>query len=214
MDKHVVEWLGAYQDGELQPDLASLVRDHLAVCGECRQELASLEALSGLLRSLPVSAPDPVKAATLLKAQLPDRVETISDQPTREAIWWFLPTLVVVTALILQIATQMTLFMLVADWLGFGYGLEELFPGLAQTTTSTLSWSSLLSLSLQGDPTAILGLMNSVRQSVDFLFAGITWQLALAFLYTAWMVVVWNKRSHLLSKPAELVENRSGSIGV
>lgn len=214
MDEHVLNWLGAYRDGELQAALENRVRDHLAVCAKCRQELTSLENLSGLLRSAPVRGPDPARAAARLIAHLPDREESLSNHASKGTIWWFIPILVVVIALILQIAMSMTLFMLLADWAGLGGSLGSLFPGLAQASISTQSWSSLLDLGLQGDPRAILGLVDSVRQSVDFLFVGLTWQLALAFVYIAWLVAIWNKRSHLLARSAGPMENQSVSIGV
>lgn len=214
MDEHVLNWLGAYRDGELQPALENRVCNHLAVCAECRQELTVLENLSGLLQSLPVGGPDPARAAAGLIAHLPDREEMASNHSYRGTIWWFIPILVVVIALILQIAMSMTLFMLSVDLLSSGSGLNGIFPGLAHTTASSQPLSSLLTLSMTGNPTAILSLVGILRQSVDFLFAGLTWQLALAFVYIAWLVAIWNKRSRLLSKSAGKMENQSVSIGV
>jgi hypothetical protein len=213
MDEHIVYWLGAFHDGELQPALENRVREHLAVCFECRQELTLLEELSSLLHSQPVQVPNPVKATARLMAQLPDRAEATSASTTKGFIWWFIPILVVISALILQIASNMTLFMLVVNQLEPGSSLGSLLPGLAQTTAPSQSWSSLLSLSIQGNPIAVLGLVDMVRRSVDLLFVGITWQLALVFVYLAWLVVVWNKRSHLLARPERQMQNHMGSIG-
>jgi predicted anti-sigma-YlaC factor YlaD len=213
MDEHVLNWLGAYSDGELQPTLENRVRDHLTICAECRHELVSLENLSGLLRSQPVSTLDPARAASRLIAQLPDREEPTASHSSKGTIWWFIPILVVIITLILQIAMSMTLFMLLTDWAGLG-GLAKLFPGLTHTTASSQSWSSLLDLGMQGDPLAVLSLLDSVRQSVDFLFAGITGQLALALIYIAWLVVAWNKRFSLLVQSPKQMDNYSVSIGV
>jgi len=214
MDEHVLGWLNAYHDGELQPAPENRVREHLAVCYECRQELTLLEELSSLLHSQPVQAPDPVKATARLMARLPSRAEATSTPASKGFIWWFIPILVVVSALILQIASNMTLILLVVDQLGPGSSLASLFPGLAQTTAPAQTWSTLLSLSIQGNPIAVLGLVDMARRSVDLIFVGVTWQLALVFIYLAWLVIVWNKRSHLLARPAGQMQKPTGSIGV
>ena len=160
MDEHVLNWLGAYCDGELQPALENRVRDHLAVCAECRHELTTLENLSSLLRSQSITAPDPVKEAARLEALLPDLTETGASHESKGTIWWFIPILVLVIALILQIATNMTLFMLSADWSSSGDGLAGLLPGLAHTPASSQPWSSLLTLSMEGNLAAILSLVG------------------------------------------------------
>jgi hypothetical protein len=214
MDEHVFNWLSAYCDGELELTLQNRVRDHLEVCAECRHELTSLEDLSNLLRSQAIEAPDPVKEAARLEALLPNLAETPESHTSKGTIWWFIPILLLIIALILQIATNMTLFMLSADLLSSGGGLAGLFPGWAHTTASSQSWSSLLTLSIEGNPAAILSLVGLVRQSVDFLFAGITWQLALALVYIAWLVAVWNKRSRLLAQSTKQMVSHSVSIGV
>ncbi len=214
MDEHVLNWLGAYCDGELQPALENRVRDHLAVCAECRQELTTLENLSSLLRSQSITAPDPVREAARMEALLPDLTKTGASHESKGTIWWVIPILVLIIALFLQIATNMTLFMLSADLLISGDGLSGFIPGLVHTTVSSQPWSSLLILSTEGNPAAILSLVGLVRQSVDFLFAGITWQLALALVYIAWLVAVWNKRSRLLSQSPKQMGIHSVSIGV
>ena len=202
-------------DGELQPAVENRVRDHLAVCDECRQELTSIKNLSVLLRSQSIIAPDPVKEATRLEALLPNLTEPAASHTSKGTIWWFIPILVLVIALILQIATNITLFMLLADWAGLGGGLAGLLPGYtAQATGSTQSMATLLNLSMEGNLAAILALVGSFRQSVDFMFAGVTWQLVLALVYIAWLVAVWNKHSRLLVQSPRQMENQSVSIGV
>jgi predicted anti-sigma-YlaC factor YlaD len=213
MDEHVRDLLSAYTDGELQPVLACRVREHLSVCGVCRKELTALEDLRSLLNSVSTPAPDPLKAVNWLKTQLPNRAAATAGEPSKGAIWWFLPILMVIIALVLQIATNMTLFMLLADWAGLGGGLADLLPGYSQTTTPTQSMATLLGMSMEGNPAAILALLGTIWQSVDFLFAGIGWQMALAFVYIAWLVAVWNKRSSLLARFPRRIENQTVTIG-
>ena len=46
------ENLSAWLDGELDPELTSLVGEHLESCGECRQLLEELREVTGLLGGL------------------------------------------------------------------------------------------------------------------------------------------------------------------
>lgn len=46
----VRELLGAYADGELDPERVTFVRGHVAACAECRHELAAIEQLTTLVR--------------------------------------------------------------------------------------------------------------------------------------------------------------------
>lgn len=50
--REVVELLSAYYDGELPPDKAAAVEDHVAVCTDCAAELETLHRLSDLMMKL------------------------------------------------------------------------------------------------------------------------------------------------------------------
>jgi hypothetical protein len=54
---HVSELLSPYLDGQVTPDQRAAVEAHLGECGACREELASLRALTRLLGQLPVAPP-------------------------------------------------------------------------------------------------------------------------------------------------------------
>lgn len=58
MSEHVLEWLGAYYDGELHGDQRRRVEAHLSACADCRAEL---EVLQGLSARLQVSPPMPAR---------------------------------------------------------------------------------------------------------------------------------------------------------
>lgn len=60
MSEHVLDWIGAYLDGELSGDRLSQVTTHLHGCAACQAELAALSALSTRLQfSPPVPARTP-----------------------------------------------------------------------------------------------------------------------------------------------------------
>ncbi len=50
--REVVELLSAYHDGELSPDKADAVAEHLAVCSDCSTELDALQKMSDLAKQL------------------------------------------------------------------------------------------------------------------------------------------------------------------
>ncbi|MBI5209991.1 MAG: zf-HC2 domain-containing protein [Elusimicrobia bacterium] len=53
MTDHIHGLLSEYLDGELQPQKAKLVEEHLAACPECRRRLSDLSAVSKMLAGLP-----------------------------------------------------------------------------------------------------------------------------------------------------------------
>lgn len=60
MSDHVLDWIGAYHDGELSGDRLRQVTAHLHGCAACQAELAELSALSMRLQtSLPLPARTP-----------------------------------------------------------------------------------------------------------------------------------------------------------
>jgi len=59
------EELSAYLDGELSPEERAALETHLERCPRCREELASLRAVSGLVASLPRVEPSEQLSRTL-----------------------------------------------------------------------------------------------------------------------------------------------------
>ncbi len=73
----VRESLSPWLDGELSPEVRTLVDRHLASCDACLRELAQLEALERALAALPVPP---------LPEGLPERVAARLPRPSRH--WW------------------------------------------------------------------------------------------------------------------------------
>jgi anti-sigma factor RsiW len=60
MSEHVLNWIAAYHDGELNAARRSQVETHLLECPACRAELETLHALSTMLQmnpAMPVRTP-------------------------------------------------------------------------------------------------------------------------------------------------------------
>lgn len=80
---HLNELLSAYLDGELTADEQSTVLSHLADCGDCRAELAEIDAARTAMRSLPV-----LEAPTLAEEPVMADVRSIDSGRRRARTWW------------------------------------------------------------------------------------------------------------------------------
>jgi anti-sigma factor RsiW len=69
--EHLDDLLSGYADGELSPDEANLVEEHLATCEECRTTVEEERALRARLRSLPLLDPPFGLYERLLRDGLP-----------------------------------------------------------------------------------------------------------------------------------------------
>lgn len=70
--KEIQKLLSAYAGGDLDPDRSREVESHLAECPECRAGVDDLQALMGLLRSVPEAEPPPwmtTRVIAILKEQ-------------------------------------------------------------------------------------------------------------------------------------------------
>lgn len=57
MNAHPTDRIDAYADGELGPDEARALDAHLALCTECRRELALIRAMGGAMKDTLEQAP-------------------------------------------------------------------------------------------------------------------------------------------------------------
>lgn len=58
--------LGAYMDGELNARTRAAMKAHLAVCPDCRRELAALQAMTPVMKTLDPPLPPPFLATRIL----------------------------------------------------------------------------------------------------------------------------------------------------
>ena len=151
MTTHVLEWLAAYHDGELNPNRQRQVEEHLQGCSTCRMELESLNGLSSLLQAdpLPQQTP-PQRFAAQVQLRLPRTSPPLlrrnADQLPR---WvWGAPVVLIVVWAFLQSALWVTSFVLSADWalgqrvlLFSGWVASE---GLLETIGSLLIFNGIL----------------------------------------------------------------------
>src|SRR5262249_20641919 len=83
--------LEAYVDGELEPESARALHDHLDECAACRRRVSERQALGRLVRSAPYyTAPDRLRARVLAQAGRP--------RSMRRTLTWAAAAVVVVSA--------------------------------------------------------------------------------------------------------------------
>lgn len=94
MSEHVLDWIGAYHDGELHGDLLRRVEAHLSNCAACQSELAALQNLAVRLQAsppMPARTP-PEQFVAQVQLRLPPRSAPVSDRArVRQAAGLWLP---------------------------------------------------------------------------------------------------------------------------
>ena len=119
MTSHVLEWLGAYYDGELNSGRRRQVEDHLQDCPTCREELESLNELSSLLKAdSPSPRTSPQRFVAQVQLQLPRQSARSARRNTDQLPRWVLgaPLVLIGIWAFLQSALWMTSLILAADW--------------------------------------------------------------------------------------------------
>lgn len=119
MTSHVLEWLGAYHDGELTAGRRRQVEDHLRDCSTCREELESLNELSSLLKADPPSLrTSPQRFAAHVQLRLPHQSARSTRRNTGQLPRWVLgaPLVLIGIWAFLQSALWVASLVLAADW--------------------------------------------------------------------------------------------------
>jgi anti-sigma factor RsiW len=105
--EHVREELSAYVDGELPPDRAMAVADHLTTCAECSSDYAAMLATVRTVRAemVQLRAPDVLRARirASLREESQETVRRVAPTP-RHA--WRIPWNAVAAALVLVVASS------------------------------------------------------------------------------------------------------------
>lgn len=143
-NRHILEWLPAYQDGELPPARRRQVENHLQDCAACRAELQTLVGLSALLKAdpLPQHTP-PERFAAQVHLLLP---RSPSPRPTMQRIpRWVLgaPLALIVAWAFLQAALWVTSFVLAT-----GATFPGMAPWLVSNSMGTFGTFSVLNIAL------------------------------------------------------------------
>jgi hypothetical protein len=198
MNEHVTDLLGAYLDGELETRVHERVRGHLTGCSICRRELAGLRKLSGLLSSATSPAVSSEVFSARLTPHLTPRPVVREVSRTRQIVWLLIPVAVLIAFLFVKLIFGMGAALVIANQTGILGGSGGFLENFSFFTTLPQPWFFLINKVLE----AYLGIpftkLDSILRVADGLLLGITWQLALALTYIAWLVAAWNRRNTLL----------------
>jgi anti-sigma factor RsiW len=193
MPEHIVEWLGAYLDGELPANRLLQAEAHLQDCRECRAELGSLRELSRLLGEAPAPQGFPTAGAFVarLAPSLPLRPEPSSRRTALEAIWWLAPLLIVAALVFVQTASRLSGWVWAAGALGLlGEASAWLAPSPSGTAWLTTALGRLGLLPAE----AGLGWAKLAEAFGRSALSQIIWQASIALLYLSWLASWWARR--------------------
>jgi len=94
MSEHVLDWIGAYHDGELHGDRLRRVEAHLRACSACQAELEALQNLAARLQAsppMPARTP-PEQFVAQVRLRLPPRSAPVPGRARlRQAAGLWLP---------------------------------------------------------------------------------------------------------------------------
>ncbi len=195
---HVINWLQAYHDGELQGRRQRQVDAHLERCEMCRAELEGLRALTALLQESPapqgLSRPDRFVAQVGLR--LPRRPTQSTWQRALETGWRLIPVGLLCAWVFVQAVFLTSRVVLGALELGLGSDVAAtLLPASQQgswldevLSLSSANLSNLSQIALQlfksGGPLGWGATLNLVAM------------LVIGLLYLSWLASWWARRHH------------------
>lgn len=96
MKTHPIQWLGAYYDGELNPEKNQQIKEHLETCQDCQKQLDQIAYLSAILHKVPEVAP--LQPVDIFIEQVVTKLpEKKSQNPgiTWQVSWWMPPMILV-----------------------------------------------------------------------------------------------------------------------
>ena len=197
-NEHVITWLPAYHDGELQGRRLQQVDAHLEHCEMCREELSSLRALTALLQTSPAPQaliqPDHFVAQVGLR--LPRRPTRPTWQRALETGWRLIPVGLLGAWVFVQVIFLTSNLVLGALGLGLGGDVAAtLLPASQQGSwlngVLNLSSASLNDLGQIG--TQLLNEGGPLGWSVTLNMAAM---FVIGMLYLSWLASWWAIRHH------------------
>ncbi|MFH1523794.1 MAG: zf-HC2 domain-containing protein [Chloroflexota bacterium] len=203
MIEHVTEWLSAYLDGELHGLRLRQVEIHLTECAVCHSELVELRKLSSLLQeTVPTDAFTPVERfAANLTLILPRRPEIHQYRLGTEIVWWLVPVALLGIWLFTQTVLSVSAVVSGANLAGlFGNATSWLQSG-PQHTEWFMATFSMFGSNLNGNVSALLGVLDNLSVLQLSFIAQLAWQAAIAVLYLGWLAFWWAHRRTTANLP-------------
>lgn len=188
MSDHIVELLGAYLDGELHGSQLQKVQAHLDECQACRQEYASLQALSAVLgeASLP-DFPSPEHFAEDVVLRMQRKPVDPMRGKVMEIGWWLAPIGLITMWIIIGMKNLVGNMVSIASGIGL---LDSASAWLVFGTSRAIkisAWLDRFGLLEQNNLQWLTVSENFTRKLISSIF----WQVAIAMLFLSWIAVLW-----------------------
>lgn len=190
-DMHTL--LNAYLDGELHGARLMEIRNHLALCESCRNELKELRFVSDLLQA----APSPEFMTTErfvsnLTLRLPR--QTLYELPPKAGplAWWLVPVGLMGAWFFVQTVFTLTAVITAAQTTGL-LGQATNWLGGGQETVWYAATTGLFGAQV-GGAQSTLSLLNELNVFGVNLLGGFLWQALIALLYWGWLIAWWFRR--------------------
>ncbi len=187
MNRHVTGFLSGYLDGELSAENMQTVKNHLAVCPQCRSQLQQMRSLSRLFSEQPPVRlhTSPQQATAILQANLPARKESLVER-VFSLIWALLPGGLAVSWGLLQaiFVTAFLVSLIIVS--GVFPQINALLPQTSGSLLTLLLNPPALSgpLDLAGFLWKLVTVDDAVLEGI-ILYAGLN--LGMAALFAAWL---------------------------
>jgi anti-sigma factor RsiW len=198
MNQHVMEWLEAYHDGELEESRRQQVETHLQSCESCRAELNRVKALAHLLQAapLPEGLTPPERFVSQVRLQLQPHPVQPAWRTVLEMGWRVAPLGLLGAWGFAQAVFLVSAAVLVALWAGLDGNLALQWLPSAQDLWSV----QVLTLPLTG---LEAGIMETVLQFLGDGWLSM-WSFALetgllvviGLLYWSWLASWWVRQQH------------------
>lgn len=191
MSDHVLDYLDAYYDGELNARLSQKVEKHLESCIECREAYQAMQQLSVELQAFTLpefTSADRFSSQVMLC--LPREQEMPIPEKAFQIGWWMIPVLLISAGVINAAVIMINNTLLWA----YQFGWVQT-PGYIIPTISLESFfgmilnylASLFPLSMQW--------MVFSEHFIRPVLSNLVLELALAILYLCWIAIWWIKHT-------------------
>ena len=192
MNGHVLDYLGAYLDGELNSHRRKSVEAHLKECAICRSEFEGLQQVSHLLQTAPAPEFLPAEQFTArLALQLPRR--EFAERPAKRVslLWWLVPAVLLFAWFLIQTALSVNGVITVMNRANLVEGTARFF---SQSASPSFWFSALIDLfgnTLDGTQISALMFLDRLGALRADIFGQFILQAAVALLYLAWLAIWW-----------------------
>ena len=200
---HVLDWLHAYHDGELQGEPLRYVEAHLAACKSCRAELEALRAFSLLLQESPPAPallqPDSfVDCVVQATSGAPLRPAPAALKRALETGWYLIPVGLIGAWVFVQTAYIVVALILLAQ---SAPATAQLFP-FTLPPIFDVSWLAVEQCLAGSGFEALRCVAGHVVSFGGAVVLGFGPLVGIALLYLAWVAAWWVGRRRCVASAA------------